>query len=451
MNIQGSIYISSSMAASLGVSSQPTICIRAGNRVVRTRITVRPGKNKTYMLSPKLLQVLCLKQRQRLQLRYDHEADMLHIGPIIGIFTTAVPSDDSIRADLIFLSNIGRGLPALIYVFTPYSIDWRQNLVRGYTFRKVSETQGTWVSELYPLPDVVYDRIASRRSESRALVRDAKKRLMSLPYLKYFNSSFLNKWRVHQLLLENEQLQPHLPETRPLNSENLAEMLQKYATVFLKPSNGSLGRGIIKVVRKEKRLKYTVYKNNITHGIVENHIELLNKTRLVRNGRPYIVQQGINLITYNQAPFDIRVIYQKNGKGEWQVAKKFVRVAPKGSSISNLSSGGYAEKLDHVYASLYPRNKRKIREQQEQINNLCHMAATTLEEVSGCIFGELGLDIGLDTNHFPWLIEVNSKPRKSTTTRFSQAIVRNSFKRPLEFAVYLAGFKKTGKAKTSSP
>jgi len=79
---------------------------------------------------------------------------------------------------------------------------------------------------------------------------------------------------------------------------------------------------------------------------------------------------------------------------------------------------------------------------------MCHMVATTLEAEGHCIYGELGLDIGIDNDNFPWLIEVNSKPRKRTKTRFSQRIVRNSFKRPLEYAIYLAGFKsKTRKYK----
>jgi hypothetical protein len=71
--------------------------------------------------------------------------------------------------------------------------------------------------------------------------------------------------------------------------------------------------------------------------------DFIKKTRKQRKDRPYIVQQGLNLATYRGCPFDLRIIYQKDGKGEWQISKKFVRVAPAGSSISNLYSGGRAE------------------------------------------------------------------------------------------------------------
>ena len=56
------------------------------------------------------------------------------------------------------------------------------------------------------------------------------------------------------------------------------------------------------------------------------------------------------------------------------------------------------------------------------------------------MFGEFGLDLGLDKNGDIWLIEVNSKPRKTTVTEMSKIIMRNAFKRPLEYSIYLAGF-----------
>ncbi|HEX3011942.1 MAG TPA: YheC/YheD family protein [Syntrophomonadaceae bacterium] len=445
MTAQGVIYLSSALALSLGLPLKPRVNIRAGNIVTTARILIRPGEKTKYRLSPELNHALCLNKAEKYQLRYDAAADMLHIGPIIGIFSSFLPNRpeyaaDSVQAELIFLCGLNRTLPAHIFVFTPFDIDWDRNTVRGYTYHQAPVGNGFWISSLYPLPDVVYDRVASRAIESRAIVKSTKKRLRSLPYLKYFNPAFLNKWRVYQLLASNIQLCPYLPETRYLNPVNLAVMLEKYDTLFLKPSNGSLGRGIIRVTKSERRLKFTVYKRYTIRGIVNDYKELLSKTRQYRERKPYIVQEGIKLIPYNKAPFDIRIIYQKNGQGEWQVTKKFVRVAPQGSNISNLSSGGRAEKLDQVFRTLYNGNTSAIEAQNRHINTICQMVATTLETASNSIYGELGLDIGIDQDNIPRLIEVNSKPRKSTQTNFSKGIVRNSFRRPMEYAIYLAGF-----------
>lgn len=438
MNTCGIIYLSTNLATRLGVPLQPWINIRAGNLVVAARMLNITDSKKTYLLSPKLAKALYLPRRKKLQLRYDSDAGMLHIGPIIGLFTTALPH---MQAELIYLSKLGRSLPAQIYVFTPAGIVWDKNVVRGFVYQQITAEQGVWSSSYYPLPDVVYDRVATRASENRNAVKNTKRRLMKMPYLKYFNPSFLNKWRVHQLLFTNPDLHPYLPETCRLNAANLDDMLKKYPTLFLKPSNGSLGKGIIKISKSEHRLKYVCYRDGVTHGIVGTHQELLYKTKKFRKNKAYIIQQGINLIFYQGSPFDIRIIYQKNARGEWQIAKKFVRVAARGSSISNLSSGGRAERLVTVFNTLYHGNTRMIKEQNHLLDVLCRQVAATLEKADNAIYGELGLDIGLDQNNFPWLLEVNSKPHKRTETNYSQGVVRNSFKRPLEYAIHLAGFK----------
>ena len=263
---------------------------------------------------------------------------------------------------------------------------------------------------------------------------------MQLPHLKYFNPSFLNKWKVYQLLVTDPILNRYLPETRLLTIESFKEMLQKHSTLFVKPSNGSLGKGIIKVTRnKNGTMDFVIY----GRGKVKNHAEtpegFFKKTARIRGDKSYIVQQGIRLAVYRGSTFDLRIIYQKNREGKWQQGKKFVRVAPRGSSISNLSSGGRVEISRRILHYLF-NSKDKVNSKFEEVKGLCLQTAVILEEKSGGIYGELGMDIGIDKNGALWLIEVNSKPRKTTESEFSTAVMRRTFKRPLEFASFLAGF-----------
>lgn len=443
--VKGTIFLSGSLITKLGIPQTPQIDIRVGNTVASARLVINGMKRKTYMLSPELAKFLHLGKRKRIQLRYDEESNQIHIGPVIGVLSPSLPNYDiydpkSLQAELILLSKIGRTLPAYVYVFTPGSIDWRNKTVRGYNYQQISSTRSGWVSSIYPLPDVVYNRVPSRSSEIRPAMRRTIKKLNSLPHLKMFNPSFLNKWKVYEYLSTNPELQAFLPETRMLTTADLEEMLQNYPEVYLKPCNGSLGKGIIKATVKPKGvIRYVVYGNHKIRGTAYSPSDLLKKTRRYRRGKPYIVQQGLNLSTYKGSPFDIRIIFQKNRHGHWQVGKKFVRVAPKGSSISNLSRGGKAEKADKIFSHIY-KGKQTIKDKNTEIDNLCHKLAATLENASQLNYGELGMDIGVDKAGHPWLIEVNSKPRKSTRTSFSQAIVRNSFKRPLQYASFLAGF-----------
>jgi glutathione synthase/RimK-type ligase-like ATP-grasp enzyme len=269
---------------------------------------------------------------------------------------------------------------------------------------------------------------------------------MNLPYLKYFNYSFLNKWKVHKLLIKNPDLIPYLPETHMLNTSAFSQMAADHKILYLKPCNGSQGNGIIKVICKDNgKLYYTLYGKGRYSGRADSITEFMKKTRYDRQGKSYIVQQGVNLSTFNESPFDIRIIYQKNYLGEWTVSKQFVRVAAKGSSVANLSRGGKAETSKKVFTSILRRNKILIMEKREELKRICNMVAIALESSGKKLYGELGLDIGIDKEGNFWLIEVNSKPRKTTETELSQGIVLNTFRRPLQYAIQLAGFKSKNK------
>jgi glutathione synthase/RimK-type ligase-like ATP-grasp enzyme len=445
VKVAGKIFLSDNLIKRLGIEVQPLVQVRVGCLIVTAELVVIPDARATYMLSPNLAKALYIHKGKRLQIRYDKPTGMLHLGPTIGILATGLPNrgvyePTSIQAELIYLSHISKSLPGQTYIFTPSSINWHNLTVKGYSYRQGGINKGSWISSVYPLPDVVYDRVSTRKGEAREQIKHAKNLLMKQPYLKYFNPSFLNKWRVHEMLMTNPRLHPHLPETRPLTTENLAAMLTMYKTVYVKPSNGSLGLGIIRVTRDKKgTLNYVVHRRKRFRSNADDASEFISKTRSIRAEKPYIVQQGIDMATYHGSPFDIRIIFQKNHQGEWQIGKKFARVAPRGSSVANLSSGGKALPSKIIMRAIF-RKADLIREKNQEILEVCHQVATTIEKTSQKIYGELGLDLGLDKKGNIWLIEVNSKPRKTTVTELSKIVMRNAFKRPLEYSIYLAGF-----------
>ncbi|MDD3878892.1 MAG: YheC/YheD family protein [Syntrophomonas sp.] len=445
MNTVGRIYISKVLMKKIALPAQSEIKVRVGSRLVNSELIIQDLKKKSYMLSPSLARALYIKKRKRMKLRYDQRENIIHLGPTIGILSTFLPNRGehdplSMQAELIFLSNISKTLAGQVYVFTPGSINWSNNTVRGYVYKQISPERGFWIPHIYPLPDVVYDRIPSRSSEARSLIRNTKNKLCQLPHLKYFNPSFLNKWRVYQILINDPRLHPYIPETRVLTAENLKDLLSKYELLYLKPANGSLGKGIIKVKRDEKgSLHFVTNGRRKIRSSADSVADLMKKTKIYRGKRAYIAQQGIFLASYKGLPFDLRIVYQKNAQGVWQISKSFVRVAARGSSVSNLASGGRVEKTKHVLKYLYKKSSL-VEEKNQQIKLLCQQVAEALEKISQANYGELGLDIGLDKNGAPWLIEVNSKPRKTTESEVSQVIVKNTFRRPLEYSTYLAGF-----------
>jgi glutathione synthase/RimK-type ligase-like ATP-grasp enzyme len=437
------IYLSRKLMEQNNIPPLDMIEVRTGSIVVWSRVRTREN-SEGFAISPDLARALSLKGSGKLRLRYEPEENRIHLGPVIGILAAALPNrsrlDDmeptSLQAELIYLSRIGKGMRALVYIFLPSGINWNDKTVKGYNYRD----RGGWESSQYPLPDVVYNRIASRKSEIKESVQSTLQRLAELEYCQVFNPSYLNKWQVCETLRQNPGLIPHLPETRRLNEENLSYMMGRYGELYLKPSNGSLGIGIIKVRKQaDSTFKYTVYSRGRINSNCNSANQLLRKTSAYRKGKPYIVQQGLDLSRYHGSVFDLRVIFQKNGQGEWQIAKKFARVAPGKSSISNLSRGGRVITSRVLMKSLFKR-KALIEEKNCRIKELCLKVASTLDKLSLGNFGELGFDIGIDKKGWLWLIEVNSKPRKTTSTVSSKLVMRNTFKRPLEYGSYLAGF-----------
>lgn len=444
METKGKIILSPALAAKLMVSPDLRFTrVRVGAIVVNAELVIGKGQRSSYILSPELRSALFIIKKQSLLIRYHAAENMIHLGPTIGVLSSGLPNrpqydPKSLQAELIMLSQVGRKMSGQVYIFTPGSIDWVKLTVRGCNYVMSKNGRGYWVSGMYPLPDVVYDRIGSRIGEGQEKTKHMKARLKRLPYLRYFNPAFLNKWKVHQILNTYPPLKPYLPQTMVLNEVNLKLLLSLYPEVYLKPANGSLGSGIIKVkTLPTGMLRYISYGGGRRRGQAENPVDLLKKTRIFRKDRSYIVQQGLDLATYKGCKFDLRIIYQKNNHGEWQIGKKFARVAPPGSAVANMARGGEAVPSRRVLNHLF--SKDQIDSKNREIKELCQKVATTMEK-NGDLWGELGLDLGIDKKGHPWLIEVNSKPRKTTETEYSQAIMKNTFKRPLEYASFLAGY-----------
>lgn len=447
MATNGKIILSTKLAKTLGILAPTQVLIRVGNTILPAEVGIGRTPGSSYVLSPDLLSALHITKKRRLLVRYDARENTIHLGPTIGIFASALPNravydPTGLQAGLMMLSKLGRELPGQIYIFTADSVNWERSTVRGYNYVRSSSGRGYWVPGTYPLPEVVYDRIASRNDEDREKIMTTMNRLKSLPHMHYFNPSFLNKWEVHQMLSKILDLHPYLPETHLLNQVNLETMLAQYKTLFLKPANGSLGSGIIRVtVNGKGQINYTTYGVRRRTGQANNAVELLDKTSGFRKERSYIVQQGLKLSTYRGSTFDLRIVYQKNSMGKWQIGKEFVRIAPGRSAIANMARGGTPTQSHKVFKHLY-HQEATIEEKKRLIKELCNKIAVGIEEGSGQLWGELGLDLGIDKNGHPWLIEINSKPRKTTETELSQVAMKNAFRRPLQYAAYLAGYGK---------
>ncbi|GED68287.1 hypothetical protein BRE01_19890 [Brevibacillus reuszeri] len=379
-------------------------------------------------------------------LNLKQEGNSLRIGPAIGIVTTGIRRDPKqpIGPRTSFFHKLlqaqeGKGV--FYYIFSPHDVDWKNNQVSAWFLRKGKNGGYLWKKMLTAMPDVIYDRIPSRSAEKHEAVQEFKYKLASYPDTPMFNQGFFNKWGVHQLLYPNPEVNEHIPETYTSPSlVTVRNLLRKYPIVYLKPKNGSLGYGIVKVVKQNSGGYDASYHNG--SGNVKRHFAKLSSLyqHVFRSRRvsAYLAQQGIPLMTFHGRPFDFRVHLHKNQQNEWVVSCTAAKVAGSGSVTTHVRTGGTVIPGDELLNHLFGKQKAMM---TERVSEASIRLATAIELAKGVDLGELGLDMGIDTHGHVWMFEANSKPGRSIFkhARLKQAD-QESRKLLVDYSCYLANF-----------
>lgn len=435
------IYLVQDTLDKLELKYGETVNIRAGSSV--TQAEVSPSRDGNF-LTWGTLGALGLPNVNWLRLKRDGPQS-LQVGPLIGILIKSgnkykVPPYSSQSKLLQFFSAYGIQAKCLVFVFTPSGVDLLNKNITGLFLDVDSDGRFFWKRHVFPLPDIVYDRILFRNFERKKITKQVSSFLAGQQNVIAFNPKFLNKWETHSILHRQPELQPHLPETAILNSPNiLANFLERYQTVYLKPVNGSLGKDIIRVssIREGFSFQYRQGKKNIT-GFWQTPEELETQLGKYINKRLYIIQQGLDFLKYRDRVFDLRILVQKNSTGEWGVSAMVARVAANGSIFPNVAAGGEPLNIETVWQELADE-AWLASTKYETAANISLLAAKTLEDSLGT-FVEIGLDIGVDTNGNVWIIEINSKPSYKVFPKDQLHLKTMSIHKPIDFAAYMAGF-----------
>lgn len=338
------------------------------------------------------------------------------------------------------LVKAGESAGASCFLFGLKDMNFQSREVKGYRL-----VNSQWSPALFPLPDVIYDQVISRKLERSPEYKERHAELEKVYGPRLFNHGFFDKWQVHQWLLADSRIRKHVPLTIRFSHVNEAvKFVKKFPATFLKPLHGSLGLGIMRLNQQtDGSVTYDIkrVKQGPLHGKSVNVEEAIRGFRARMGARPYVLQQGIPLATYRNRPFDVRILLQRDGRGVWKRTKMFARVARSGDFTSNLSSGGEALPVNAVLEAMRISLERSQRTLQT-IRRVSRIVTGVIEEQSGTTFGELGIDIGIDEQGGVWVIEVNSKPWKSPVTeKGRQDLVDLAFARPMQYAIWLAEHK----------
>lgn len=442
-NING-ILISKALADSLELKDNRVITVRLGQRSTTSKIlAIDKGENDLWV-SQSVREKLAMPFPCELNVK--REGDTLRIGPVIGIFTTGIGNSRfgpvTQRSNFFkHLLSAQKGFGVYYFLFSPHDVNWQTRTVNGFFLRPTSNGIG-WVKKRIAFPDVIYNRVPNRFSESLESVKRFKEMLKYLPETKMFNPDFFNKWGIHQKVWNNDRINQYIPEThRSPSVKTIHNMLKKYHMVYLKPSGGSLGLGIIKVTYKPFAGFFARYNRNGHNVLVRfNSVHAL-VGHLLRSGfklSNYLVQQGIRLVRIDGRPIDFRVHLHKNKQNEWIVSAIAAKVAGHGCVTTHVRTGGtvlsHRQALEYVFGQSAVVIEDNMKQATIQI-------AEAIEEAVGHPLGEIGFDIGVDINGHVWMFEANSKPGRHIFAHKSlREADRQSTRLLVEYGSYLADF-----------
>ena len=431
------ILISENLREKLGLPPDFVGPVRVGGRSRVARVFSN-GRSDTIVISPRLAEELLLPLPKTLWIRFEPGKGHLRIGPVVAILAVkrrnAGPRSARLfgvrNLDIRHLMHHANRLGHLAFVVSPEGVEPGRDWISGYVI-----SGKRWATVKYPIPDVVYDRIQARSWERRPKAQQAKQFFRSLPDVKCFNEGFFDKWALYQRMSAHEDLAAYLPTTRQLTGPaSLKSFLDEHSSTFLKPTEGSQGKGILRV--RKVRGMYEWRRGGRTHRTARFDSLYQGVARIQRRKR-YIMQPDLHLATLRGSPFDIRILMQKDGSGEWQRTKIYARVAAKGRLTSNLSRGGSSFFLGSVLRARFGKARRRLR---AKIDEAAKTIVHALDEVFDTPLGELGLDLGIDRRGRIWLIEVNAKPFRKVYDAGPRRGVFLSFHRPMAYARHLAGF-----------
>ncbi len=431
------IFISRQLAKTLDVEEKQEIKFYVGQSFKNLKVHIYNTNKNPYgfSLSSLNLKRLYLKTGRKYGIRSND--DEIHLGPVVGIMADLYNEPRRLFGGQTYfirqLLSSGNYMGQICFAFSPYSVDLIKGVIIGYSYSKKG-----WRKEAFPIPDVIYPR---DRAYSRSKLQ-MRKRLESSG-VSLLNPTLVGKWETHKILSKNKHILSYLPETRLLKNFNeIGQMLKTYKGVYLKPVAGSQGRNIIKVGKRRASGIYEYYYmsgERMIKGSASNISNLQRTLKKIMGNRTYIVQKQIDLLKCEGNIIDVRVLVQKDNTGEWDVTGIACRVGSNGSIISNISSGGSGRKIEEILLHNIVQAEERARIMRD-IHFISIEATKTLEKSIGQS-GEMGIDLGIDTDGKVWFIEANIRPARQVFNLIGESDTRlRSVERPMLYARYLAGF-----------
>ncbi|SDF32732.1 YheC/D like ATP-grasp [Fontibacillus panacisegetis] len=437
------VYVSDTLMKNLKLSGKKSVHLRFGGE--RVPATVKPinKAGKHLYLASGIRKGIKIPKAGGVYLRSLQEGEV-QIGPLIGVLSDGPTSSTSnpFGSRTGFIKQLLRygSKQSYIFAFTPRDIQWESETVNGYFLNE----SGKFIRKKVPLPDVVYNRLPSRRAETTSSINQLRERFIRKK-IPFFNWSFFNKSDIYRLLERDPQVNRFVPESiMSPTPEQIKDLLDRHNLIYYKPNSGSLGNGIYRLSHVAKSGYYARYRKNGRNALLRfSSFGSLMRTLQARHGRSlrgYVAQQGIRLIEIDGCPIDFRFHMHKNGRNQWVVVGIGAKKAGRGSVTTHLKNGGSLLTPDQALGRTFGSRADEV------LKNAKAVAITLAEGIETNhqhLIGEIGFDIGIDKDERIWMFEANAKPGRSIFKHPSlRAEGKASVEHILEHCLYLSKFRR---------
>ncbi|MCM3655472.1 YheC/YheD family protein [Metabacillus litoralis] len=354
-------------------------------------------------ISDNVLKLLFIPTTSSYAIRF-HDGDMM-IGPFIGILASVTNAQlleliPSLNSYVKYYDKIGGTLIA----FSLEGINQKKQTIKGLIYLPWEKE---WKIGSFPFPNSVFSIVETSLSENWITFQQNMKQFHEILGKRIFNFPNFDKWTMFQML--KKSMHENLPNTqlyiKPLD---VKKMLKRHQSIYIKPINGRLGKYVCKLSltsdgifvhfgRRRKRIKTFKTWRKLSKFL----------TYKLQSGQ-YLIQQSIDLFTYDHRIIDFRMMMVKNEIGKWENIGIIARYGSSNSIVSNITAGGKAELGVKTLQSAFHLSSREIKSLFVNMNAMA-LRALSIVEANGYHCGNIGFDVGIDKSGKIWIIEMNNQ------------------------------------------
>lgn len=334
--------------------------------------------------------------------------------PLIGVLvsgsTIANQRNQRAGVHMRLMREANQRLKARLFFFTVSSIDNSANRIEG-TFWDAKA--GRWKQQSFPLPNILYVRGGGDSPSVEVLVNKVKKCGVVLNYPPF------DKWEVYQNLSRFADIKEHLPDTAVYRSpEDIRAMLDAYGAVYLKPARGRKGRNVIRIRQDGQGFQVSFFiDRGASRGLKQFSLpsleSVVNYATALYGGDVVLVQQPIDLMTWEGKLVDLRAEMARNPRGEVEIVAIAARI---GGNQSPITTHAQVATLDWYLSEVCGYPPAIMLKVKEDIRRFLMSVYTCIEAPYGR-YAEIGIDFGLDKQGKIWFIECNSQSAKVSLAR----------------------------------